>query len=245
VLAAHRDMKLATIEDPNDYGFLCNTLRCAGFHCEGYLTAEALLKARRGREFDLVIVESGACNLAEQTSHSLLKQMLALNQPMLFVTSRRVDVDVALWLGMDYLVKPVSADVLVARVWALLSRPGSRNEDRSTQFGRYRFELDNHEVQVDDIPVRLTQKEYLLALLLFRNLSRPVSRVYIAEHVWPHDERINARTMTTHVSWIRSKLRLHPVFGYRLSPIYNYGYRLDQLQGVSRPLSSSVPVMSC
>jgi DNA-binding response OmpR family regulator len=67
-------------------------------------------------------------------------------------------------------------------------------------------------------------------LLLFRNLARPVSRVYLAGSVWRHDERINARTMTAHISAIRSKLELRADADFAITPIYNYGYRLDPVR---------------
>jgi DNA-binding response OmpR family regulator len=77
--------------------------------------------------------------------------------------------------------------------------------------------------------VELTQKEFDLALLFFRNIGRPLSRAYIREAVWASDAEIASRTMDTHVSRVRSKLLLRPENGFRLAPVYSYGYRLEQL----------------
>jgi DNA-binding response OmpR family regulator len=77
--------------------------------------------------------------------------------------------------------------------------------------------------------VDLTQKEFDLALLFFRNLGRPLSRAYILEAVWARDIEIPSRTMDTHVSRIRTKLQLRPDNGFRLAPVYSYGYRLEQI----------------
>jgi DNA-binding response OmpR family regulator len=93
-------------------------------------------------------------------------------------------------------------------------------------------------VLVGETRVPLTQKEYQLALILFRNLARPVSRVYLAGAVWRHNERINARTMTAHISAIRSKLQLRDDGDFVLTPIYNYGYRLDPVSGYQSLIQS-------
>ena len=80
------------------------------------------------------------------------------------------------------------------------------------------------------VSVTLTQKEFDLALLLFRNLSRPLSRTRIREAVWRQDMDIQSRTLDTHVSQVRAKLVLRPRNGYRIVPIYSYGYRLETVK---------------
>ena len=93
------------------------------------------------------------------------------------------------------------------------------------QFGAYKFETRAGRITINDEPVEMTQKEFDLALLLFRNLGRPLSRAYILEAVWSRDVDIPSRTMDTHISRVRSKLELRPENGYRLAPVYSYGYR--------------------
>jgi len=77
----------------------------------------------------------------------------------------------------------------------------------------------------------VTHKEFALALLFFRNMGRPLSRAYIHEAVWQRDTALPSRTMDTHVSRVRNKLQLKPEHGYRLVPVYSYGYRLEKLGG--------------
>ena len=82
--------------------------------------------------------------------------------------------------------------------------------------------------------VALTQKDFELALLLFQHLSRPLSRAHILDVIWNQVTEIPSRTMDTHVSMLRAKLNLRPEHGYRLTPIYGYGYRLERVERTER-----------
>lgn len=96
-------------------------------------------------------------------------------------------------------------------------------------FGEYEFELGSKRVHVRGNAVTLTHKEFQLALLLFKHLSRPLSRTHILDAIWYQAANNPSRTMDTHVSMLRTKLSLRPENGYRLMSIYGYGYRLDRI----------------
>ncbi|MBL4951476.1 winged helix-turn-helix domain-containing protein, partial [Neobacillus sp. YIM B02564] len=66
-----------------------------------------------------------------------------------------------------------------------------------------------------------------------RNTGRPLSRTLIVETVWSGNPLGMSRTMDTHVSRVRNKLGLTPGRGYRLSPVYGYGYRLDEIRATN------------
>jgi DNA-binding response OmpR family regulator len=222
-------MKLVTLEnDPDNSWSMNNTLRHAGYHCRGYYSIDELLESPWAAESDLAVVD---CDGLDEGLLAYLAQTLAPDRPMLFVGNdeRRLG---GLTRDDDaYLLKPVSGRGLVACVKSTLSRAwDGYATSAATEFGQYVFETHGRSVLVGERRVSLTQKEFQLALLLFRNLARPVSRVYIAGTVWRHDERINARTMTAHISAIRSKLQLRDDADYTLTPIYNYGYRLDPVR---------------
>jgi DNA-binding response OmpR family regulator len=130
------------------------------------------------------------------------------------------------------MIKPIRRGELLARVQALLRRAyPSQNPIEQIQFGNFIFEARTGRLTMSGAPIEVTQKEFDLALLFFRNLGRPLSRAYILEAVWARDVEIPSRTMDTHVSRVRSKLQLRPEHGFRLAPVYSYGYRLEQMTG--------------
>lgn len=129
----------------------------------------------------------------------------------------------------DYIVKPLRRGELVTRVQVLLKRAYPQQEAEWIQFGRYAFEPHAHRVMLDGAAIDVTQKEFELALLFFRHLGRPLSRAYVQEAIWSREADLSSRTMDTHVSRVRSKLGLRPENGFRLAPVYSYGYRLEQL----------------
>lgn len=130
----------------------------------------------------------------------------------------------------DYLVKPLRRSELIVRLRVLSARahPGAEHTP-TLDFGPYAFDLRGSRLKIAGQPVTLTQKEFDLALLFFRNLGRPLSRATILEAVWPHETGLSSRSMDTHVSRVRNKLGLRPDRGFKLAPVYSYGYRLEQV----------------
>jgi DNA-binding response OmpR family regulator len=131
------------------------------------------------------------------------------------------------------MIKPLRGSELVARVQALLRRAYPEAVRDQITFGAYRFETSRNEVHFETQQgprvALLTQKEFDLAIMLFRNSGRPLSRSHIREVVWGRDIEIPSRTMDTHISRIRTKLEMRPEHGFRLVPVYSYGYRLDRV----------------
>ncbi len=155
---------------------------------------------------------------------------------MMVANGREDDIIAGLSCGADdYLVKPIRPSELIARLQALLRRAYPHEALERFEFEPYRFEPEPCEVVVagdgaEPTRVVLTQKEFDLGLLLFRNAGRPLSRNHIREVVWGGDADVSSRTMDTHVSRLRSKLGLNNASRYRVMPVYGYGYRLDRLE---------------
>jgi DNA-binding response OmpR family regulator len=194
---------------------------------------EAMLHSLRKGEIDLMVVHS-------QPGIEINRLREAVEQrsppvPMLLVTDAAT-VDTLSGLlthhACDYLIKPLRRTDLLTRVHVLQKRfrPAMPAPDTNQEFGPYVFDTRAEQLSLNGQPLRLTQKEFRLALLFFRHLDRPLSRAFILESVWPEHAEFSSRSMDTHVSRVRTKLGLQPERGFRLAPVYSYGYRLEQIK---------------
>ncbi|GAC1523854.1 MAG: response regulator transcription factor [Collimonas sp.] len=189
----------------------------------------------RRESYDMLVLDWQVPDLSGPEVLRWVRDKLPKTIPVLFITSRSGEDDIVEGLAAgadDYMIKPIRRSELVARVQALLRRAYPiQNSSEQIVFNDYLFETRSGRLTLAGKPIEITQKEFDLALLFFRNLGRPLSRAYILEAVWSRDVDIPSRTMDTHVSRVRSKLQLRPENGYRLAPVYSYGYRLEQLTG--------------
>ncbi len=155
--------------------------------------------------------------------------------PVLLLSGRSYEYELAAVLNgglCDYQIKPLRRNELLVRLRVLAARAHPEAADApGLHFGPYAFDIRRCTLKRSGESIGLTQKEFDLALLFFRHLGRPLSRATILEAVWPQDAEFSSRSMDTHVSRVRSKLGLRPENGFRLAPVYSYGYCLEQLAG--------------
>lgn len=208
-------------------------LDAAGHECRPFGTRVELLAELRHGERHMVILDWQSAEGHGVEMIRTMRDLLPPQVPLLVFTNRAGEDDIrdALDAGAnDYLIKPVRLGELRTRVNVLLRH--AYPEDclqEPLQFGPYTFDARLSRVTHVDRPINVTQKEFALALLFFKNMGRPLSRAYLQEAVWPGDAEVPSRTMDTHVSRVRTKLGLRPENGFRLATVYGYGYRLEQL----------------
>ncbi|NTY41042.1 MULTISPECIES: response regulator transcription factor [Burkholderia cepacia complex] len=153
--------------------------------------------------------------------------------PILFLTNRAREDEIlsAINAGADdYMVKPISHFELLARTNALLRRayPACVQQE-ALDIGGYRFDMKARTVRLHDAPIRLTPREFELAVLLFRNLGRIMPREALIRSLWGRDMVGVSRSLDTHIYRLRMKLALQPSNGVRLSAVYTLGYRLEAI----------------
>ncbi|AIY43617.1 DNA-binding response regulator [Collimonas arenae] len=229
-------MRIAVLDDdPSQTDLVCQVLTSSGHICHPFQSGKEILNQLRRESYDMLVLDWQVPDLSGPEVLRWVRDKLPKTIPVLFITSRSGEDDIVEGLAAgadDYMIKPIRRSELVARVQALLRRAYPiQNTSEQIVFNDYLFETRSGRLTLAGKPIEITQKEFDLALLFFRNLGRPLSRAYILEAVWSRDVDIPSRTMDTHVSRVRSKLQLRPENGYRLAPVYSYGYRLEQLTG--------------
>jgi DNA-binding response OmpR family regulator len=117
---------------------------------------------------------------------------------------------------------------MLARITALGRRSQALVDENAVEFGEFSVDVTAHTIMREGVSIELTHKEFELALFLFRNIGRLLSRSHILESVWGQSAQLNTRTVDTHISRIRNKLDLVPERGWRLSGVYHHGYRLER-----------------
>jgi DNA-binding response OmpR family regulator len=227
-------MRIAILEDDTDQaGQLTRLLSVAGHACHVFADGEQLVRRLRRETFDLLILEWVVAGLSGEEVLRWARKNLSSGLPVLFLTNRSRESDIVsiLKLGADdYLVKPIGAAMLAARVEILLRRAYAFDPTATrATFGQIEFNLALQQVCMGGKIKRVTRKEFALALLLSRYIGRPVSRAHIIETVWSQSSDVLSRTIDTHVTRVRTKLALYPENGFRLSSVYGYGYRLDSV----------------
>lgn len=153
--------------------------------------------------------------------------------PAIFITARDTEDDIVEGLSAgadDFMIKPISQRVLMSRIDAVLRRTKPREPGEVLSLPPYRIDTALKSIRLAEEEVELTEKEFDLALFMFRNLGRLLSRGHLLEAVWGRNPAVATRTVDTHVSRVRGKLQLRPENGYRLVPTYNFGYRLERVE---------------
>lgn len=146
--------------------------------------------------------------------------------PIIMLTARSEERDELLGfeLGVDeYISKPFSPKILVARIEAILRR-GNAGTGEILEAAGIRVDKDTHEASVDGQPVDLSNKEFELLTYFMENQGMALSREKILNNVWNYDYFGDARTIDTHVKKLRSKLGEK---GELIKTIWGMGYKFE------------------
>lgn len=176
-----------------------------------------------GKKVDMVILDVMMPKYDGWFVLERIREYMTIPVVMLTARSDEYDQLKGFKLGADdYVTKPFSPSVLVARVNKIFSKT---NKDASEiNFGVIRIDMAARKVYVKETEVNLTPKEFELLRYFIDNKGLALSRDKILNAVWNYDYFGDLRTVDTHVKQLRAKLGK---FSYYLSTVRSVGYRLD------------------
>lgn len=225
-------MRIAVLEDDIDQANLINVwLEDAGHNPYVYRAGTKMIGALGKESFDLIMLDWEVPDMSGFEVLQWVRENLDWSCPVLFLTQRDQEEYVvkALEAGADdYMAKPINRAEMLARINAVHRRNNPPNENETTiEIAPYVIDLKKRNITLHGEEVDMTQKEYELALFILRNIGKVLSRGYLLERVWGKNPEINTRTVDTHVSRLRRKLAFNKENGWKLTSVYQHGYRLE------------------
>lgn len=232
------NIKIIHVEDDEVQRSLVKKwLEARNIECQSYDSKQAFLKAD---------TQGVACfildwELPDGTGIEILTELRKNgdNRPVLFATLRDDEDDIvsALEAGADdYIVKPIRQNEFTARINVILRRLGqsvsTKSENEMPDISPFEIDIINETIHLHGELIPLTYKEYQLALFFFTHVGELVSRDTIMKHIWQQSNDLNTRTIDTHISRVRQKLKFGEESGWKLFSIYLHGYRLRKIDCV-------------
>ena len=181
-------------------------------------------------EFDLILLD---LMLPGMDGFSVCRKLREkIDIPILIVTAKQEDIDKIRGLGLgadDYIEKPFSPSVLVARVKSNLAQYERLSDTKKTPseitLGTIRLNTGTHRVFVENREVELKNKEYELLLFLMLNVDMVFDRETIYEKVWGMDAMGDNATVAVHINRLREKLEKNPADPRYIETVWGAGYR--------------------
>lgn len=188
---------------------------------EGYRTAAA-------DEYDVIILD---IMLPEMNGYEVCRALRndGNKTPILMLTARDTERDIVEGLDTgadDYLAKPFSFDVLLARIRALLRRPNEKLEE-ILQVGDLKLDPSSKKVTRASQEISLTAKEYGVLEYLMRNKGKVLSKEQIISHVWDFDADVLPNNVELFIMFLRRKID-KPFKSKLIYTVSGFGYKLEE-----------------
>jgi DNA-binding response OmpR family regulator len=212
------------IEDDSSVGqSTSDALEASGYRVSWHRTAATALSAFDDEAPDLVLLDAGLPDIDGFTVCRWLREQHR-ELPIVLVTARDAEIDIVVGLDAgadDYVTKPFSTSVLLARVRAHL-RSSETDPDAAVTVGPLVIEPRSYVATVDGQSLDLRRREFELLLYLARNAGRAMTREQLLSDVWDLHWDSSTKTVDMHVVALRRKLG----DAVEIATIRGVGYRL-------------------
>jgi DNA-binding response OmpR family regulator len=223
-------MHIAFVEDdPDQAAVLKLWLESAGHAVDAFANGRDFMAAAARKTYELLLVDWVLPDYDGGKVIEWIRSTVGWEVPILVTTVRDAEEEIVAGLRVgadDYLVKPLKSLELLARIETVARRVKARRQT-VLHAGDYEIDTERRQARLAGNPVEMTQKELDLAYYLFANPGKLFSRNHLLDKIWGINAAIDTRTVDTHVSRLRRKLKLNGEHGWQLVPVYGYGYRLE------------------
>ncbi len=223
-----KDMKILVVDDEMRIRKLIHDfLKINGYECvEAADGEEAIDVFYSDKSIGLIILD---VMMPKMDGWQVVKTIRETSRvPIIMLTARGEEQDElhGFDLGVDeYISKPFSPKILVARVDAILRRTNNTADSDSVTCGKVTINKTAHTVLADGVPVELSYKEFELLEYFINNKNIALSRDNILNNVWNFDYFGDSRTIDTHVKKLRAKLG---PCGDQIKTIWGMGYKFSE-----------------
>ena len=223
---------ILVVDDEEDIlELLTYNLTREGYQVTGALTGEDALKKIRSRDFDLIVLDlmlPGMDGL--EVTKRLKNDPKAQNIPILMLSAKGEEADIVTGLELgadDYITKPFSPRVLIARIRAVLRRKSEKPVDDSAVIRIHALEIDpgRRSVLAGGKPIELTFTEFQVLLILAKRPGWVFTRSQIVDAVRGSDYPVTDRSVDVQIVGLRKKLKS---FGKYIETVRGVGYRFRE-----------------
>lgn len=225
------DKLIAIAEDEKDLAeILSINLNNEGYKTKIFPNGLDLLKFCELIIPDLIILDIMMPNLDGIETCKLLRKKSKLEYvPIIFITAKGAESDIVVGHevgGNDYLVKPVSTQILLSKIRRFLNRSPNIIDQNLLKFNEIIINMDSYTTTVNQKKIQLTTTEFLLLEALLKNIGRVLSRDQLIKRkrIWGDDKVIYDRTIDVHVKNLREKLGSG---GRYIKTVRGIGYKIE------------------
>ncbi|MBI1847297.1 MAG: response regulator transcription factor [Candidatus Rokubacteria bacterium] len=214
-------------DEPEIVRGLADNLRFEGYQTLAATNGDEALAVASVEALDLILLD---IMMPQTSGWDVCRELRrrGVDVPIIMLTARAEEADrvQGLELGADdYLTKPFSLRELLARVRAVLRRPGPRRRAAALAFGEVRVRPRERQVFRAGREVRLTRKEFDLLVYLLEHRGEVVTRDRLLDEVWGYERFPTTRTVDTHVLRLRRKFEVDPDRPAWILTVHGQGYR--------------------
>lgn len=223
-------MNILIVEDNPELAIeLKEYLSGSGYVCKISKNCETALEEINSIDYDIMLLDLG---LPDGSGFDVLKSARKIQSKMaVIIITARGELDDrinGLQLGADdYLTKPFALTELGARLFAIIRRIHGFTLNDLDIHG-FNLQLQDYKVNYDEIPIKLTKKEFDIFQYLALNKNRVITRLQLTEHIWGDILEVNSDSnfIDVHVRNLRKKLEKHTVIEW-FETVRSVGYRIN------------------